>query len=103
MNMFAERDLRNRQEDLAFDRCGQFSVNTDSMIQSAYAERKESLDNIAANSLPQPTERIKYLESINSELSHEVLKLKEEIKMKELQDQVLHAIIDKLINALAKK
>ena len=88
MNMFAERDLRNREEDLAFDRCGQFSVNTNSMIQSE---------------APQPIDRIKHLESINSELSHEVIKLKEEIKMKELQDQVLHSIIDKLINALAKK
>ena len=88
MDRFAEICLRNRQENLAFDRSGQFSVNTDSMIQSA-----EPAYNLA----------MEQLRSINSELSHEVLKLKEEIKMKELQDQVLHSIIDKLINALAKK
>lgn len=86
--MFAERDLRNRQEDMAFDRCGEFSVKTDSMIQSATPAYNLAMDQ---------------LRSINSELSHEVLKLKEEIKMKELQDQVLHSIIEKLINALAKK
>lgn len=46
-------------------------------------------------------QKLKEAKSINSELSHETLKLKEEIKMKELQEQVLHGIIEKLINALA--
>lgn len=87
MSMFAERDLRNRQEDIVFG-CGEFSVKTDSMIQSAYAERKESSDN--------PMDRIKYLESINLHLSQEVVRLKEEIKLKELHEKMLTTLISKL-------